>query len=324
MTGADIAKGNLEMKGAVGKKTKYRWVVMTLLFILYTIANADRANIGFALPYLRKEFEMTNTEAGAIISLFFIGYAALQIPSGFLVKKFGVRAMFSIGMLFTSLFTGGMGLVNSVLALKALRVGIGVAEAPVAIAFTTIINNWFPPKEKGTASGIFLAGSKLGPLIVPPLCAWIILNYGWREIFYFFMIPGILLAFFWFFLVNNKPEASKFVNAAEAAYIADNTIVEAKRTTGGKSRYKLLWLDKFIRAKKVDLFTQSSQVFRSWDILGAAIGYFFFGRDRKCAHGMAAVLSYQGKAVRNYEDGFCSCRSVRRHCCWKFSRGLDI
>ena len=271
----ELTADNLEKDyAAETKKTKYRWVVMALLFILYTIANADRANIGFALPYLRKEFAMSNTEAGAIISLFFLGYAGLQIPSGFLVKKFGVRSMFTLGMLFTSTFTGLLGMANSVLALKALRVGVGVAEAPVAIACTATINNWFPAKEKGTASGIFLAGSKLGPLIVPPLCAWIIINFGWREIFYFFAVPGLLLAFLWFFLVSNNPSASKFVNANEAEYIADKAIV-AGAAKGAKGEYKMWWVDKLVRAKKVPVFTESSQVFKSWDIIGAAMGYFF-------------------------------------------------
>ncbi len=259
-----------------GKTSKYRWFVMGLLFILYTVANADRANIGFALPYLRKEFAMSNTEAGAIISLFFVGYAALQIPSGFLVKKFGARKMFTLGMLLTSLFTGMVGTASSVLGLKALRMGVGIAEAPVAIACTATINSWFPAKEKGTASGIFLAGSKLGPLIVPPLCAWIISVWGWREIFYFFMIPGLLLAIAWYFLVADKPAESRFVSEAEALYIADGAPAETvKNNAGTKREYKLWWLDKLVRAKKMEPLVSSAQVFRSWDIFGAAFGYFF-------------------------------------------------
>lgn len=258
------------------KMTKYRWVVMGILFILYTVSNADRANIGFALPYIRKEMAMSNTEAGALISLFFAGYATMQIPSGFLVKKFGVRIMFTIGMLFTSLFTGLLGTTSSILSLKILRLSIGIAEAPVAIACTTTINNWFPAKEQGTASGIFLAGSKLGPLIVPPLCAWIISVWGWREIFYFFMVPGLLLSTAWFFLVNNKPEASKFVSRTEADYIADKTTLEMiKKEPTMKRNYNLWWLDKIVRAKKVPPLVSSAEVFKSWDIFGAAFGYFF-------------------------------------------------
>ena len=256
------------------KRSKYRWVVMGLLFILYTVANADRANIGFVLPYLRKEFEMSNTEAGGIISLFFFAYAAFQIPSGFLVKKFGIRTMFTIGMIFTSLFTGMIGTAGSIFSLKALRVMVGVAEAPVAIASSATINNWFPAKEKGTATGIFLAGSKVGPLIVPILCAWIITVWGWREVFYFFMVPGILLSIAWFFLISNKPDESKFVNEAEAEYIADK-VVAVKSDASSKREYKLWWLDKIVRAKKVEPLTSPAQVFRSWDIYGVACGYFF-------------------------------------------------
>lgn len=256
------------------KRTKYRWIVMALLFILYTVANADRANIGFALPYLRKEFTMSNTEAGGIVSLFFFAYAAMQIPSGFLVKKFGANKMFTIGMVLTSVFTGLIGSASSVFALKALRLGVGIGEAPVAIASSATINNWFPPKEKGTATGIFLAGSKVGPLIVPFLCAWIISVWGWREIFYFFMIPGILLAVAWYFLVSDKPSESKFVNAAENEYIADKT-VQKKEEAASKREYKMGWLDKIIRAKKVKPLENPAQVFRSWDIYGVACGYFF-------------------------------------------------
>ena len=143
------------------KKTSYRWVVMAILFILYTVANADRANIGFALPYIRQEFHMTNTEAGAIISFFFFAYAFFQIPSGFLVKKFGNKIMFCLGMLVTSLCTGLMALAPNAWVFKLCRLGVGMGEAPVAIASSGTINNWFPAKEKGTATGIFLAGSKM-------------------------------------------------------------------------------------------------------------------------------------------------------------------
>lgn len=256
------------------KRTKYRWVVMTLLFILYTVANADRANIGFALPYLRKEFEMSNTEAGTIISLFFLAYAAFQVPSGFLVKKLGNRKMFTLGMALTSICTGLIGTASSVLTLKALRLGIGVAEAPVAVASSSTINNWFPPKEKGTATGIFLAGSKMGPLIVPTLCAWIISVWGWREIFVFFMIPGLALAIAWYFLVANRPSESKFVNPAEVDYIDDKT-VEVKQDDKPRHTYTLWWVDKIVRAKKVELLSSPAQVFRSWDMWGVAFGYFF-------------------------------------------------
>mgnify|MGYP003616744070 CR=1 FL=1 len=257
------------------KMTNYRWWVMSFIFVIYTIANADRANIGFALPYIRKEFDISNTEAGAIISLFFIGYAITQIPAGFITSRFGVRKVFSGGMLLTSIFTGIMGFVDSAAHLKILRCLVGVAEAPVAIGSTVTINNWFPPKEKGTATGIFLAGSKVGPLIVPPLCAWIIMTFGWREIFVFFMVPGVLLALFWYFMVPDKPSDSRFVSEAESEYIKSGALAVTEKLSKPQREYKLWWVDKLVRAKKVEPLDTSAKVFRSWDIYGSALGYFF-------------------------------------------------
>ena len=246
---------------------------MSFIFVIYTIANADRANIGFALPYIREEFNISNTEAGLIISLFFGGYAIFQIPSGFIIKKIGVKKALSGGMILTSVFTGIMGIVDTASHLKILRFLVGVAEAPVAIGSTSTINNWFPPKEKGTASGIFLAGSKVGPLIVPPLCAWIIMTFGWRQIFIFFAIPGLLLSVFWYFMVANKPSESRFTSQAEADYIQSGE--KAEQTIKKEKEYKLWWVDRIIRARKVTPLTSSAEVFRSWDIIGTAMGYFF-------------------------------------------------
>lgn len=257
------------------KMTHYRWWVMSFIFVIYTIANADRANIGFAIPYIQEEYQLSNTLAGLLISLFFAGYALFQIPSGFITKKVGVRKAYSLGMFLTSVFTGLMGLVNSVLMLKVLRFLVGVCEAPVVIGSTVTINNWFPAKEKGTAVGLFLAGSKVGPLIVPPICAWIILTFGWRYIFVFFAVPGAILSVFWYFMVANKPEESNFVSQAEVDYIRADDSITSTDTPKEPEVFKLNWIDKVVRTKDVPDLTNSQQVFRCWDIYGAAFGYFF-------------------------------------------------
>ena len=277
MSNSDSSAAVMEaIKPAEVRRTRYRWWVMFFIFVIYTVANADRANIGFALPYLRKEFEMSNTEAGMIISLFFFGYAAFQIPAGILIRKFGIRTTFAVGMFMTSIFTGIIGASASAFHLKVMRLLIGVAETPVVVGCTSTINNWFPSKEKGTATGIFLAGSKLGPLIVPPICAWIILNFGWREIFVFFMVPGLLLSVFWYVMVRNHPHESRFVSEAERDYIANPEKPLAAQGDNTKKReYKMRWLDRLVRARKVEPLTNNAEVFRCWDIYGAALGYFF-------------------------------------------------
>lgn len=261
----------------LGKRTNYRWVVMALIFLIWTIAMADRADLGVALPYIKKEFGLSNTEAGAIVSVFFLAYATAQIPAGLIFKKLSSRIIFPTFMVLASVFTFLIGTTSSPQMLKLFRLGLGFAEGPLGIGCTSVINHWFPPQEKGTATGLWAASSKFGPVIVPPICVIIIEMYGWREIFYFFAIPGIILGIAWFFMVANKPSESKYCSAAEVEYInneqAPAVVKEQLRTA--KKQYSLVWLDKLIRAKKVKSLDTVGQIFRSWNIYGNAIGYGF-------------------------------------------------
>lgn len=263
-----------EEVSCVRTTSKYRWVVLLLIFAIYTIATADRANIGIAMPFIRKQFAMSNTEAGGIMSLFFLGYASSMIPGGFLNARFGVRRIFSVAMIATSLFTGLVGFAGSILQLKIFRLGVGLSEGPLAVGMPTTINNWFPAREKGFATGTFIASSKFGPLIVPPLCALIIKAWGWEYVFWAFALPGAVFAVLWYLLVTNHPSESRFCSAEEAQYIASDTKA-AKSTARPKKPYTLWWLDKIIRARKVEPIDTTAKVFLSWDMIGSSLGYFF-------------------------------------------------
>ena len=256
------------------KPTRYRWVVAALFFVIYTIAAADRATLGIALPFLRKEFQMSNTEAGALVSLFLLAYAVAQLPSAWLLQKFGVRKVFTISMVLTSIATALTGLVGSLGALKLCRIGLGLAEGPLPIGVTTTINNWFPSKEKGTASGIFLSAVKFGPVITPVLGAAIVSIWGWKEIFIFFAVPGVLLSVVWFFAVKDKPSESRRVNEAELATIAERTSTTGKSHADIPSK-AMPRLDRFIRARDEAVVDTTSGVFRSWNVWGCALGYCF-------------------------------------------------
>ncbi|SDT96258.1 MFS transporter [Pseudomonas yamanorum] len=255
-------------------RSQYRWVVAALIFLIYTVAAADRANLGVALPFIRQEFEMSNAQAGGLVSLFLLAYALAQLPSGFAFGRFGVSRILPGAMVLTSLLTGLVGTASSLLALKLYRLGLGIAEGPLPISMTTTINNWFPAREKGTASGIFLSAVKFGPVIVPPLCAVIISVWGWREIFYFFAIPGIVLAVVWYFLVTDHPSRSRFVNPAELQYIVEDTAI-SRTARVHKTPAWVEKLDRVIRTRDEKPLDTNRQVFKSWNIWGCATSYCF-------------------------------------------------
>lgn len=262
------------------KPTRYRWVVMGLIFMIWAIACADRANFGIALPYMKKEYGISNTEAGLIVSLFSFAYGIVQIPVGLMYKRLSEKTtgiLFSVFMLLTSLFTGLMGTTSSVLLLQLYRVGLGLSEGPLGIGCTNVINRWFPPEEKGTATGLWIAASKLGPLIVPTVCIIVIQLWGWREIFYVFAVPGIFLAILWFFLVTNSPAENRFCNEAERRYITQDVPTgpasSGARPAHGAQVAPMPWLDGINRTRRVPRLETLRQVFTSWNVIGVAIGY---------------------------------------------------
>ena len=258
------------------KTTGYRWVVMGLIFFIWAIACADRANFGIALPFLKKEYGITNTEAGLILTLLSFAYGFAQIPVGRLYKRLSAKTtgrLFSLFVILTSVFTGLMGTTSSVLLLQAYRVGLGLSEGPLGIGCTNVINRWFPTKEKGTATGLWIAASKLGPLIVPSVGVAVIALWGWRAIFYVFAIPGIFFAVLWMILVTNSPNENRFCSPAERRHILGESEEGEAKLSLGKQASAMPRLDKWNRTKSIPELSTLPQVFRSWNIFGVALGY---------------------------------------------------
>jgi sugar phosphate permease len=266
------------MSGAGVQQTRCRWYVLALIFVIYTVASADRANIGIALPYMQREFGLSNTQVGAVISLFGLAYGIFQIPAAFLNKIWGVRAVLPLFMVLTSAATAAMGLVGSALALQVTRFVLGVAEAPLANSLMTTVNNWFPNREKGQAAGIFISSAKFGPVVVPPLGALIILHFGWEYVFLLCAVPGVVFALIWWALVPNDPAESRFCSQAEVDYIHERASEASALPGAAKGPVAgsgLGWLDRLIRARVIEPIDSIPEFLRSWTSWGVTLGYFF-------------------------------------------------
>jgi sugar phosphate permease len=194
-----------------------------------------------------------------------------------LYSKKGIRGFYGLSVVFTSIATFIMGIADSGLHLKAARALLGLAEGPINIGSITTINKWFPTQEKGIATGIYLSSIKFAPAFVPPLCAWIILTFGWRTVFYVFAIPGFFLAIMWWLFIRDNPKDSKFVNDAEVYHIEHPVIkIDDKQDDKKKTDVKAPSgaIDKFIRTKLVAPLANNKDILKSWNVWADAMGYF--------------------------------------------------
>lgn len=204
------------------KRSNVRWYFAIAFFIIGIIAYMDRSNISVIAKPMMEDLHMNKTHFGLLASLFSLGYALMQVPSGFLAEKYGPKKMLSIALVWWSAFTILTGVVKNHGLLYTVRFLFGVGEAPMYPSNAVFNSFWFSKGEKGRASSMLLAGSYFGPVIAPIITIAIYNAFGWHAVFYIFGVIGFLIAILWAIIAKDLPEQHKMVNEAEKEYIMNN------------------------------------------------------------------------------------------------------
>jgi MFS transporter, ACS family, D-galactonate transporter len=199
--------------------SRQRWTIIALLNAGMIIAYVSRSNLPVALtlPDFIQSFHLSDVDRGTLNSAFFWAYAALQIPAGWVVDRYGVKWPYALSFLFWCLASAGTVFTRSVAQLTALRVILGVGESVVAPASYKWIRFNFAEKERGLAIGLYMAGTKIGPAIGPPLAVWLIVQYGWRMMFLILGLGGLVWLVPWIVLVQNDAHRPVKVESRGAA-----------------------------------------------------------------------------------------------------------
>jgi len=129
---------------------------------------------------LSAEFGWTRAATSGAYSLVFLLNGALGILAGRLSDRFGPRIMITTcGLLLAS----GYLLMSQVSAIWQLYLFygiVGIGSSGSYIPAISAVTRWFV-KRRGLLTGIAMAGSGLGVLIMPPIANWLISSYGWRT-----------------------------------------------------------------------------------------------------------------------------------------------
>jgi MFS transporter, ACS family, D-galactonate transporter len=181
-----------------------RWTILGLLSIGAILAFASRTNISAALAYkpFIQSFHLTNIDRGLINSAFFWSYAALQIPMGWLVDRYGVKIPYAINLVVWCFASAATGLSKSLSGITTSRIVTGAGEAIVVPASYRWMRQNFSEGQMGLAIGIYMIGSKLGPALGAPLAAWLILKYDWQLMFLIIGLIGLVWLIPWMLLVK--------------------------------------------------------------------------------------------------------------------------
>lgn len=184
-------------------------VAFVLLYIAYCISYIDRAAISLALAQIGKDFNLQAADLGIVISAFFLGYAAMQVPGGWLSDRFGSKYVVIVTIVMWSLFTAFTSLAWSLASLIAIRFIFGIAEGGFPPASIRAIAEVFKKDSRPKMSALLLssnyAGSMVAPLIMAPLILWL----GWRHAFNTIGVAGIVFAVVYFVFVPHLGRSGK-------------------------------------------------------------------------------------------------------------------
>lgn len=247
------------------KMTNFRWVICAMLFFATTVNYLDRQVLSLTWDeFIKPEFHWDESHYGTVTSIFSIIYALSMVFAGRFVDWLGTKKgyLWAIGIwslgacmhAFCGIVTeavAGMGsaadlvratgdavvLISTVsmycflVARSVLAIGES-GNFPAAIKTTA---EYFPKKDRAFATSIFNAGASIGALIAPLTIPLLAKAYGWEMAFIIIGVLGFIWMGVWVF-VYDKPEKSKYVNAAELEYIRQDKLIEASAETAEKPK----------------------------------------------------------------------------------------
>ena len=211
---------------------RFRWFVVTLLFVITVINYIDRSAIAFAAHLIQQEFGLSSATIGLILGAFGIGYIISALFGGMASDRFGSKITYALIVLLWSIAIGWTGLAVGFVTLYAARITLGLAEGPSFPAMTGAVGTWLTPAERATALGGVLLAVPVALAIGSPLVSLLIDQFGWRTMFFILSALGFLWLPFWLHYFSNRPENSRFVSSEESERISAANQLDQLQASG--------------------------------------------------------------------------------------------
>ncbi|WP_446924798.1 MFS transporter [Klebsiella pneumoniae] len=228
-------------------KTRF-WILMLILF-LSVVAYADRSILSIAGSAIQGEFGLSSVQLGYIMSAFGWAYVLGQLPGGYLLDRFGAKAIYGTALCIWSTVTLLVGFVGemttevtvAVNLLFTLRFILGFVEAPIFPANARIAIMWFPKLERGRASALFTSSQYFSVGIFSPLAGWLVSNHGWPWPFFVLGIIGLFASLVWAVYMH-EPRKHPKVTQAELDYIIEGgALVDIDSANMSTGKPKFIW-----------------------------------------------------------------------------------
>lgn len=174
-----------------------RWWIAGLLVLVTALNYLDRQSFPVVVGEIKKEIPINDVQYGRLTSAFLLAYAIMYAGGGRIMDRLGTRLGYALMIGWWSVANMLLGLVSSVFGLGFCRFLLGMGEGGGFPGSAKAVAEWFPPKERAMAFGLFNTGSAVGAVVAPPLLALIVSWLGWRWVFFLTGGAGLVIAWLW-------------------------------------------------------------------------------------------------------------------------------
>lgn len=181
----------------------------SILFVCWFASYLERFLINLALPFIGSEFRINEAGLGLLLSVFFLGYALVQIPGGWISDKFGTRKTVLFSIFMFAIFTAATGLAWSLAAMFVIRFLFGIFEGSFPTAAYKAVAEGYAKHERARVQSFMLATNPLSLIVAPLIAVPLIAHTGWRGMFVVASLAGfVALALYFFGTRRSHPAAS--------------------------------------------------------------------------------------------------------------------
>ena len=182
-----------------------RWVLLAVLSCITIVNYIDRQTVSILYPAIARQLHLPEQTYATLVTLFLVAYTAMYVVGGWLVDRIGARNGLALALAWWSAATALTALAHSAWWLQVCRVMLALGQPIVFSAGVKACAEFFAPRQRALATGIFSAGSGVGALVATPILAAIALHAGWRMAMIVPAALGLLLAPVWILAYNRTP-----------------------------------------------------------------------------------------------------------------------
>jgi len=203
------------------KIKKFRWYIVALLMLAIILNYFDRQSLPVVISEIKKIIPIDNIQFSKLNFMFLFAYGLMYAIGGKIIDFLGTKRGMAIMIVWWSMATILHGLVIGLAGLFIARFMLGLGEGGGFPGAAKAVSEWFPPKERSFAFGLFNTGSSIGAVIAPPIIATIILASSWKWVFFIPGLAGLILAVLWL-LIYSTPEKCRFSTSEEKELLRKN------------------------------------------------------------------------------------------------------